>query len=180
MTKLDAKLARAEDAIATFAAGFPQTTEDRPWGHRAFKVKGKAFLFLATDGGVLSLSVKLPASAVAALTLPFVAPTGYGLGKSGWVSATFEPGDDVPLGLVREWLEESFAAIAPKKIAAARAAAAGSTTPGATPPPAKSRDARSAAMTPRGRTVAKRPRTPAARGGTRAAKSGAVGRSKAQ
>ena len=33
-----------------------------------------------------------------ALLLPFATPTGYGLGKSGWVSARFAPSDDPPLG----------------------------------------------------------------------------------
>src|SRR5262249_37466338 len=59
-TKLAASLARAEAALARHALAYPQVTEDAPWGHRAFKVKGKTFLFLATDGGELSLSTKLP------------------------------------------------------------------------------------------------------------------------
>lgn len=111
-------LARAEAAIAARATAFPETTEDRPWGHRAFKVRGKTFLFLAAEGGSLSLSVKLPESGVMALELPFAEPTGYGLGKSGWVSARFANGKDVPLALVAEWLEESYRAIAPKKLSA--------------------------------------------------------------
>jgi predicted DNA-binding protein (MmcQ/YjbR family) len=109
-------IARAEAAIAARAAAFPETTEDQPWGHRAFKVKGKTFLFLATEGGSLSLSLKLPESGVLALELPFTEPTGYGLGKSGWVSARFTTGKDVPLSLIGEWLDESYRAIAPKKL----------------------------------------------------------------
>jgi predicted DNA-binding protein (MmcQ/YjbR family) len=111
-------IARAEAAIAARAAAFPETTEDQPWGHRAFKVKGKTFLFLATEGGSLSLSLKLPESGVLALELPFTEPTGYGLGKSGWVSARFTAGKDVPLLLIGEWLDESYRAIAPKKLVA--------------------------------------------------------------
>jgi predicted DNA-binding protein (MmcQ/YjbR family) len=111
-------IARAEAAIAARAAAFPETTEDQPWGHRAFKVKGKTFLFLATEGGALSLSLKLPESGVLALELPFTEPTGYGLGKSGWVSARFTTGKDVPLSLIGEWLDESYRAIAPKKLVA--------------------------------------------------------------
>jgi predicted DNA-binding protein (MmcQ/YjbR family) len=111
-------IARAEAAIAARAAAFPETTEDQPWGHRAFKVKGKTFLFLATEGGGLSVSVKLPESGVMALELPFAEPTGYGLGKSGWVSARWSSGKDVPLPLVKEWLDESYRAIAPKKLVA--------------------------------------------------------------
>jgi predicted DNA-binding protein (MmcQ/YjbR family) len=115
-SKPAADLARAEQAIAKLAAAYPQVTEDRPWGHRAFKIRGKTFLFLGADADGLSLSVKLPESGVMALELPFTEPTHYGLGKSGWVSASFRSGKDVPLSLVKEWLDESFRAIAPKKV----------------------------------------------------------------
>jgi predicted DNA-binding protein (MmcQ/YjbR family) len=115
-SKPPADLARAEQAIAKLAAAYPQVTEDRPWGHRAFKIRGKTFLFLGADADGLGLSVKLPESGVMALELPFTEPTHYGLGKSGWVSASFKSGKDVPLSLVREWLDESFRAIAPKKV----------------------------------------------------------------
>jgi predicted DNA-binding protein (MmcQ/YjbR family) len=128
-------IARAEAAIAKVAAAYPDVTEDRPWGHRAFKVRGKTFLFTASDKTGLGISVKLPESGVVALELPFAEPTGYGLGKSGWVSARWSKGKDVPLGLVTEWLAESYRAIAPKKLVAAMASAAG----GVTKPPAAAR-----------------------------------------
>ncbi|HEV8548834.1 MAG TPA: MmcQ/YjbR family DNA-binding protein, partial [Polyangiaceae bacterium] len=38
-----------------------------------------------------------------------------GLGKAGWVTASFPRGRDVPLPLVKEWLDESYRAIAPAK-----------------------------------------------------------------
>lgn len=115
-------LARAEQALAKLAASYPETVEDNPWGHRAFKVRGKSFLFLSGEVGQFAFTVKLPSSSMMALTLPFAAPTGYGLGKSGWVTATFGPGDDVPIELLGEWLAESFRAIAPKKLVAKKTA----------------------------------------------------------
>jgi predicted DNA-binding protein (MmcQ/YjbR family) len=104
--------------LRDYAMTFPETTEDHPWGHRAIKVKGKSFLFLGGDKDVkeLSLSVKLPSSRDVALDLPFAAPTGYGLGKSGWVTARFEKIGDVPLDLLKGWVAESYRAIAPKKL----------------------------------------------------------------
>lgn len=108
-----------EMAIRKFALGMPQASEDFPWGHRAFRVgTGKIFLFLAWDQGVFSLTAKLPQSQSMALTLPFAELTGYGMGKSGWVTAKFRGRDDVPIGLLVQWIEESFRAIAPKKVAA--------------------------------------------------------------
>ena len=111
-------LALAEDALRSLGLALPEAHEAFPWGHRALKVRGKAFAFLALEGDTLSVSLKLPASSASALELPNVEPTGYGLGKSGWVTASFGPGDDVPLAVLESWLEESYRAIAPKKLAA--------------------------------------------------------------
>ena len=115
---------RHEASLRKFALAFPETVEEFPWGHRAFKVKKKTFLFLAADESGLSLSVKLPESRGVALTLPFAQPTGYGLGKSGWVTASFPKGPKgakgrkPPLDLLKEWIEESYRAIAPRKLVA--------------------------------------------------------------
>ena len=50
-----------------------------------------------------------------ALSLPFVVPTGYGLGKAGWVSATLPAGEEPPMDMLREWILESYRAVAPRK-----------------------------------------------------------------
>ena len=104
--------------LRDYAITFPETTEDHPWGHRALKVKGKSFLFLGGEKNAteLSLSVKLPSSRDIALDLPFAEPTGYGLGKSGWVTARFDKVSGIPVDLLKGWIEESYRAIAPKKL----------------------------------------------------------------
>ena len=117
-TDLPASLRDAADELRAQALGYPETTEDFPWGHSAFKVKGKSFLFLASDEGWLKLSMKLPQSREFALEYPFTEPTGYGLGRAGWVSARFHDDDAVPLDVLGAWLEESYRAIAPKGIVA--------------------------------------------------------------
>jgi len=107
-----------EKELRDFAMQFPEAHEDHPWGHIAVKVKGKAFVFLGGEKGAaeLSLSVKLPQSRDMAADLPFAEPTGYGLGKSGWVTARFEKVAEVPLDLLKSWIDESYRAIAPKKL----------------------------------------------------------------
>jgi predicted DNA-binding protein (MmcQ/YjbR family) len=114
--------------LRRFALGFPEAREEFPWGHSAFKVRGKVFLFLSSeekDGSGLSLSVKLPSSRAVALMLPFAEPTGYGLGRAGWVSARFPEGKrEPPLPLMREWITESYRAIAPKRLLASDPAGA--------------------------------------------------------
>ena len=111
-------LTRAAAALRKCALAYPGATEDFPWGESAFKVNGKVFLFLHQADDRLSLSVKLPESGAVALALPFAEPTGYGLGKSGWVTARFAPGDDVPVGMLTGWVDESFRAVAPRRVVA--------------------------------------------------------------
>lgn len=107
-----------EKELRDHAMSYPEAHEDNPWGHIAVKVRGKAFVFLGgeKDATELSMSVKLPQSRDMAADLPFAAPTGYGLGKSGWVTATFTKAADVPMDLLRAWIDESYRAIAPKKL----------------------------------------------------------------
>lgn len=112
MSLLTLKKARA--ALRAYALAFPGAAEEFPWGHTAIKVHGKAFLFIGGEDQELSLSTKLPSSCDVALALPFARPTGYGLGKSGWVSASFGAKDRVPVPVLRMWIEESYRAIAPK------------------------------------------------------------------
>ncbi len=113
------RLAGPEQALAGAALGYPGVVEAGPWGHRAFKIGGKTFLFLSAETESLSFSVKLPASGGAALALPFAEPTHYGLGKAGWVTFRFSRGDAFPKARALAWLDESFRAIAPKKLSIA-------------------------------------------------------------
>src|SRR5678809_905655 len=120
-TKPTSDALKAEAAIAKMALAYPDVKEENPWGHRAFKVRNKTFLFLGADGNGVSFSLKLPHSGVAALSLEYTEPTHYGLGKSGWVTARFTRGSDVPLPVVAEWLKESYEAMAPAKLKAKQA-----------------------------------------------------------
>jgi predicted DNA-binding protein (MmcQ/YjbR family) len=103
------------NALRKYALSFPDTREDLPWGESAIKVKGKTFLFMRHDEDGLGLSVKLPQSAPFALDKRFAEPTGYGLGASGWVTASFGPKAKPPVDLLKGWIEESYRAVAPKK-----------------------------------------------------------------
>ena len=133
MTEPD-PLTTAEMHLRDRALTYPDATEDFPWDHRAIKVKAKLFVIFARsdahaapaeqsaagyaggDNGTLRVTVKLPDSNSYALMQAYAAPTGYGLGKSGWVTCTFRPDDAIPIDLLEEWIEESYRAIAPKKL----------------------------------------------------------------
>ena len=111
---------RSADAVLrAHALSYPEAIEDFPWGERVVKVRGKVFVFLGRpEEGGLGLSVKLPGSAILALGLQFASPTGYGLGKSGWVTARFSPREKPPVELLKRWIDESYRAVAPKGLVA--------------------------------------------------------------
>ncbi len=118
MTKSAARLERAEAELRKFALAYPGAWEDHPWGERVAKVEKKVFAFFHLDRQQLSMSFKLPSSGSIALSLPFASPTGYGLGKSGWVTARFEPRNRPPTDVLKRWIDESYRAVAPKKLVA--------------------------------------------------------------
>lgn len=105
-----------ETALRDYALGFPEATEEFPWGDRAIKVKGKVFLFMGSDGGNVSFSVKLPHSCFFVLDLPNTEPTHYGLGNHGWVTARFPGAPQESLDVYKMWIDESYRAVAPKKL----------------------------------------------------------------
>ncbi len=104
--------------LREFALSMPGAWEDHPWGESVAKVAKKVFAFLGHpewEGG-MTLSVKLPASKKEALAFDIAEPTGYGLGKAGWVTFFFARGKAPPVSTLLGWIEESDCAVAPKKL----------------------------------------------------------------
>lgn len=111
--------AAAIEHLRRVGLGYPGAHLKSPWpGHLDLAVRDKTFAYLSAPGDPCSFSCKLPYSAAVALAHAGFSPTGYGLGKSGWVTWTEADGDLPPLPLLEEWLEESYRAQAPKKLAA--------------------------------------------------------------
>lgn len=107
-----------ESRLRAAALAYPEAHEDHPWGESAYKVRGKVFMFFHRGDDAISFSPKLPASREFALVWDFASPTGYGLGKSGWISCKFGPDTEVDPDLLLGWLDESYRTIAPKKLVA--------------------------------------------------------------
>jgi predicted DNA-binding protein (MmcQ/YjbR family) len=105
-----------------FALGLPGATEDFPWGETVAKVNKKVFVFLGVDDGShpLGMTVKLrdEAAHAHALTSPGAEPAGYGLGKAGWVNIPLAEKGAPAAELLCDWVEESYRAVAPKRLAA--------------------------------------------------------------
>jgi predicted DNA-binding protein (MmcQ/YjbR family) len=110
-------MARLEQIAARLPEA--QRVDIEAWGGEpTFRVRGKNFIF--SDQAATGLSVKLPKEEAAALvaTEPDATPTGYGLGRHGWVSVKVaEDADDERWQLVEEWVRTSYTLVAPKSLA---------------------------------------------------------------
>jgi predicted DNA-binding protein (MmcQ/YjbR family) len=99
--------------LLALAMQYPGATEEFPWGERVVKVDGKIFAFLGDADDAKSVTLKLPHSNAAALSLPGAKLTGYGLGKAGWVTIPIDA--NIPFDVFAEWLDESYRCVAKKK-----------------------------------------------------------------
>ena len=102
--------------LRAFALSLPEASEDFPWGERVAKVRGKVFVFFGPDDSRL-VTVKLAESHGHAASLPGAEPTRYGLGRSGWLNVPVDA-DGASLDLLRDWIEESYCIVAPKRLVA--------------------------------------------------------------
>ncbi len=124
-------MSKATDAVLSelraFGLTYPGAHSKAPWPeHDDLAVNDKTFAYLPAAGQEFSLSVKLPYTGEVALDLPYAKPTGYGLGKSGWVTFTPGPGEMPPLSQLKDWIDESYRAQAPKSLLKQLAARTGS------------------------------------------------------
>jgi predicted DNA-binding protein (MmcQ/YjbR family) len=111
MPRLEAIVARLPEAVRV---------DIEAWdGEPTFRVRGKNFVF--TDREATGMSVKLPKEEAAAVvaTDPAAAPTGYGLGRHGWVSVRVgDDADDERWQQIEEWVRTSYTMVAPKSLGA--------------------------------------------------------------
>jgi predicted DNA-binding protein (MmcQ/YjbR family) len=114
-TKPAAKPRRTKhEAVLEFALSLPGAWEDHPWGEVVVKVGKKIFVFLGMPETSTGCGVKLGESHEEALGVDGAEPSGYGLGKAGWVIVPF--GRSPSVGVICDWVEESYRTVAPKKL----------------------------------------------------------------
>jgi predicted DNA-binding protein (MmcQ/YjbR family) len=125
MTTLEAAKAR----LLKYALAKPDATLDHPWGENVAKVRGKVFVFFgmaepAADAPYADyvMGVKLTSALLFAKSQSYVEAMGYGLGRSGWVSVK-KPKGAAPMDMFEEWIDESYANVAPKRKTASSSAA---------------------------------------------------------
>jgi hypothetical protein len=71
------------------------------------------------EEGGWSASIKLPFRNEDALKIKGAAPTEYALGRAGWVTFRFTVKSKPPMAKLVDYLDESWRAVAPKKLSAA-------------------------------------------------------------
>jgi len=110
--------------LRAFVQTFPGAWEDHPWGETVAKVGAKVFVFGLGLGlekrsdGPPGIAVKLKSSHAAVAKRTFAAPTGYGLGKSGWLTLRFDLAEAPSSAELEAWIEESYRLVAPKRLLA--------------------------------------------------------------
>ena len=111
-----------EARIAAMADKLPEAArvDIEAWeGEPTFRVRGKNFIFADRDFTGISVKLDKEEAAAVVATEPGASPTGYGLGKHGWVSLTLPTkARDPKWELVEEWVRTSYTLVAPKKLAA--------------------------------------------------------------
>jgi predicted DNA-binding protein (MmcQ/YjbR family) len=110
MARLERIVARLPEAVRV---------DIEAWGGEpTFRVRNKNFVF--TNQSATGLSVKLPKEEAAAVVATDLGaePTGYGLGRHGWVSVVVaDDADDARWEQVEEWVRTSYTLVAPRSLA---------------------------------------------------------------
>jgi predicted DNA-binding protein (MmcQ/YjbR family) len=110
-----------EARIEAIVARLPEAVrvDIEAWdGEPTFRVNGKNFVFAGS--GFDGITVKLPKEEATATVASdrAVTPTGYGLGKHGWVSVALPTKVSAARWVqVEEWIRTSYTLVAPKRLA---------------------------------------------------------------
>ena len=110
--------------LRKFALSLPEATEGTSCNKATFKAGAKNFFFLGEQsgpgpGGFTTMIKLTEAESLAeAKKLSKSQPDNYSLGTNGWLSGTFSKGEGPPTKMFQGWIEESYRALAPKKLVA--------------------------------------------------------------
>ena len=87
-------------------------------GEPTFRVRGKNFIFAAHDASGISVKLSKDEAEAVVATDPGAEPTGYGLGRHGWVSLQIPTkANAARWQQIEEWVRTSYTLVAPKSLA---------------------------------------------------------------
>lgn len=117
MIAADQNMERLEAIVAELPEAVRVDVQE--WGdHPTFRVRGKNFVFSSQDACSLSFKLTKEEAAAVVATEPGADPSGYGLGRHGWVALDVAPdADDEQWAQIREWVRTSYILVAPKTLA---------------------------------------------------------------
>jgi predicted DNA-binding protein (MmcQ/YjbR family) len=111
------------DRLEAIVARLPQAerVDVEAWdGEPTFRVNGKTFIFSSPDASGISVKVPNEEAAAVVATDPQAEPTGYGLGRHGWISVSIPTTTSAKRwSEIEEWIRTSYTLVAPKKLARA-------------------------------------------------------------
>jgi predicted DNA-binding protein (MmcQ/YjbR family) len=110
MDRLEEVVARLPEAVRVDVEAWD--------GEPTFRVRGKTFIFSAPDASSISVKLTMEEAAAVVATDPGTEPTGYGLGRYGWVSLSIPSSTGAKRWReIEEWIRTSYTLVAPKKLA---------------------------------------------------------------
>jgi predicted DNA-binding protein (MmcQ/YjbR family) len=109
------------DRLEEIVARLPQAArvDVEAWdGEPTFRVMGKTFVFSSPDASGISVKLSTEEAAAVVATDPEADPTGYGLGRHGWISVSIPTTTGAKRWReIEEWIRTSYTLVAPKKLA---------------------------------------------------------------
>jgi predicted DNA-binding protein (MmcQ/YjbR family) len=109
MAKLERIVARLPEA---------ERVDIEAWGGEpTFRVRGKNFVFAALDASGISVKLSKEEAEAVVATDSLAEPTGYGLGRHGWVSVAIGKASADRWQQIEEWVRTSYTLVAPKRLA---------------------------------------------------------------
>lgn len=109
------------ESLQKIIALLPETerVDIEQWGgHPSYRVRGKNFVFSNLEGTSVSLRLSMDKARAVVATDPTASPTGYGLGRHGWIDFDLSlSADEERWDIVREWVVTSYTLVAPERLA---------------------------------------------------------------
>jgi hypothetical protein len=104
------------DEFRRAALAFPEAAEQETWGHPTFRVRGKMFATLSSEGDDATVKASREAQAALVGSEPGTFSVPAYVGQHGWVGIRL---DRVDPDEAVELLDEAWRATAPKRVVAA-------------------------------------------------------------
>jgi hypothetical protein len=104
------------DDVRRVALSFPGAVEQETWGHPTFRVRGRMFAAMSSEGDSASVKASREAQAALVGSEPETFSVARYVGQHGWVSIDLRRVDP---GEMAELLEDGWRATAPKRVVAA-------------------------------------------------------------